>query len=135
MWKKKWTVHKNNPRMYSLQQNKKAVLTTTAYFSVYSRKVAWTIIALRLPLFTRNGVSGIKQKSDFLDEICPKRVFSVQSRKSEQHHWILHIRISLGTKFQLKVTILIFWTKFSRKVCFRSKTGRVNTTIEFCIFE
>ena len=26
----------------------------------------------------------------------------------------MHIRISLGTKFQLKLTILIFWTKFAQ---------------------
>ena len=26
-------------------------------------------------------------------------------------HWILHIRISLGSKFQLKLIILTFWTK------------------------
>ena len=50
-----------------------------------------------------------------LDQICQKRVFLVSSRKSEYYHWILYIRISLGTKFQLKVTILIFWTKFAQK--------------------
>ena len=30
-------------------------------------------------------------------------------------HWALHIWIILGTKFQLKLTILIFWTKFLKK--------------------
>ena len=35
--------------------------------------------------------------------------------KSEHHHEILRIRISLGTKFQLKLTILIFLTKFVQK--------------------
>ena len=34
----------------------------------------------------------------------------------------MHSWISLGTKFQLKLTILIFWSKFARKGCFRSKT-------------
>ena len=42
---------------------------------------------------------------------------------------MLHIRISLGTKFQLKLTILISWTKFTQKGCFRSKQ-KVNTTIK-----
>ena len=37
-----------------------------------------------------------------------KTVFAVKSRKSEHHYSILHIRISLGTKFQPKLTILIF---------------------------
>ena len=38
------------------------------------------------------------------------------------------IRISVGTKFQLKLIILTFWTKFSQKKA-------LNTTVEFCIFE
>ena len=32
----------------------------------------------------------------------------VENGKSEQHHWILHIRISLGTKFQPKLKTFIF---------------------------
>ena len=28
----------------------------------------------------------------------------------------------MGTKFQLRLTILIFWAKFAQKGCFRSKT-------------
>ena len=65
----------------------------------------------------------------------PKKVSPVQNRKSEQRHWILHIRISLFTKFQLKLTILIFWTKFVQKGYFQSKTEKVNITIKFCIFK
>ena len=38
-----------------------------------------------------------------------------QNRKSEHHHWIPLIQISLGTKFQLKLTILIFWPDLSKK--------------------
>ena len=59
------------------------------------------------------------------------------------------IQINLGTKSQLKLAILTFWTKFSqkgipdwkqKKICpqnryFRSKTVKVNITIEFYIFE
>ena len=48
--------------------------------------------------------------------------------KNEHHHWIVHIRISLGTTFQLKLAIESFWTKFTQKGCFPSKT--VKTTIE-----
>ena len=62
-------------------------------------------------------------------------VNEVQNRKSEHHYSILDIRINLGTKFQLKLTVLICWTKFAPKGCFRSKIENVNTTIEFCIFE
>ena len=57
-----------------------------------------------------------------LDQICPKRVFPIKSRKSEHHYGILDIRISLGTKLQLKLNILTFWTKFAQKGYFRSKT-------------
>ena len=50
-----------------------------------------------------------------------KRVFLVENRKNECHHWILHIWISLGTKFQLKLAILIFWTRFAKKVYLQPK--------------
>ena len=40
-----------------------------------------------------------------------------------------------GAKFQLKLTNLMFWAKFSRKECFQSKTQKLKTTIEFSIFE
>ena len=38
-----------------------------------------------------------------MDQICPKLVIPVKNGKSEHYHSILHIRISLGTKFQLSV--------------------------------
>ena len=42
--------------------------------------------------------------------------------KVKNHHWILHIQISTYTKFQLKLTILIFLTKFTKfKSVSRSK--------------
>ena len=39
----------------------------------------------------------------------------VKDRKSEHHHGILHIWISPGTKLQLKLIILSFWTRFTQK--------------------
>ena len=62
-------------------------------------------------------------------------MFSTKSRKSELHCWILRIRITLITKFQLKPTILIFGAKFAQKGYFRSKTEKVNSTIEFYLFK
>ena len=59
----------------------------------------------------------------------------MKSRKSKHHHRILQIRISLATKFQLKLIILSFWTKFAQKECFQSKKKKVSSIIEFCIFE
>ena len=52
----------------------------------------------------------------------------------QKKHWILCIWISLSTIFQLRLRILIFWTKFGQKGNFRCKTEKVNTTMEFCIF-
>ena len=51
-----------------------------------------------------------------------------KNRKSDHHHLIQHIQISLATKFQLKMTILIFLTKFVQKGFFWSKIEKVNTT-------
>ena len=48
---------------------------------------------------------------DFSGEICPKNIFPVQNSKSEYHHRIQHIRISLVAKFHLKQRNLIFVTK------------------------
>ena len=51
-----------------------------------------------------------------------KKLFPVENRKNEHHHKILHIFISLGTKFQLKLIILSFWIKFTQKRYFQLKT-------------
>ena len=109
-----------------------------------------------------------KENLKFWDQICLKRVFPVKNGKSHHHHWFLHKQIRLGAEFQLKLTIFIFWAKFTQKrsinieFCmfelvkvlnfswnwrfwffgpnlpkkgFPSKTEKVNTTIEFYIFE
>ena len=47
-----------------------------------------------------------------------QKCISSQKRKSEHHHSILHIRISLGTKFQFKLIIFIFWTIFAQNRVF-----------------
>ena len=45
----------------------------------------------------------------------------------------MRIRITLGTEFQFKLTISIFWTNFAEKESFQSKTDKLNITIKFCI--
>ena len=65
-------------------------------------------------------VSHSTDNTDNLDQICPKK--SISGRK--QHHWILHIQISLGIKFHLKLTIVTIWTKFAQKGHFWSKTKK-----------
>ena len=48
--------------MHSPQQNKKAFLQQLPISKSLLRKVAGTVIALFLPLFTKKGVSSLKQK-------------------------------------------------------------------------
>ena len=43
--------------------------------------------------------------------------------------------ISLGTKFQLKLKILFFWTKFAQKGYFWSKIEKASITTELSIFK
>ena len=58
-------------------------------------------------------------------------MFPIQNRKSEHHHWILHIWINLGTKIHPKQTILISRNKFVQKRC----SKEMNAIIKFYIFE
>ena len=62
-------------------------------------------------------VSASTENSDFMDQISSKKEFQLQ------------------LKFQLKLTILTFPIKFAQKRYFQSKTERVNTSIEFSIFD
>ena len=48
--------------------------------------------------------------------------------------WEMYYRKSI-IKVQLKLTNLIFWTKFTQKGYFGSKTGKEIISIEFCIFK
>ena len=79
-------------------------------------------------------ISSWTDNSYFLDQICPKNIFPIKSTKSKRHQWTLLIEISLGTKFQFKLTFLVFWTKFAQKEYFWSKNKKVNGNIELCIF-
>ena len=73
----------------------------------------------------------------FLEQISKKKYTSSRKHKKNEHHyWILHIRISVSDNFQLKLTSAIFLTTFAKKGSyFQSKTDKLDTTIEFCIFE
>ena len=71
----------------------------------------------------------------FFDQICPTRVLPVSNKPTKNYHRILHIRIKLCIRFQLKLIILDFWTKFPEKGYFQSKADTMNATIDFFIFE
>ena len=70
---------------------------------------------------------------DFLNKTSKNRSKTESVKTSIKFY--LAIRNSLGTKFQLKLTILNFCAKLTQKGDFRSKTEKMKTTIEFYIFE
>ena len=53
---------------------------------------------------------------DFFDKTCKE-----MSKTEENYRQILHIRNSLGIKFQVKLTILNYWTKLTQKGYFQFK--------------
>ena len=59
-----------------------------------------------------------------MDQICPKKAFPLEIRKSVHHHWIPHTRLSLRTKFHFKQTILKFGAKFAQKRHFLPTNGK-----------
>ena len=65
----------------------------------------------------------------------PKKCFPSRTQKVKTTIESHHTGINLGSEFQLKLTVVIFWTIFEQKVCFPSKIEKVKTTIEFCIFK
>ena len=60
-----------------------------------------------------------------------RKYFRLKTEKSE----LLNCILNLGIKFQLKLTTLICWTRFAQKGYFQLKMEKLNTIIEFCIFE
>ena len=56
-----------------------------------------------------------------------KKVYLVQNRKNELHHWTYHIWINLRTKSHLKQTI-VFWTKLVQKWHFYPKQKKWTTS-------
>ena len=59
-----------------------------------------------------------------MDQICIKSVFPIKNRKNKHHHWILHIWISLGTKFQLKTDHFDFLDQICPKRVFPVKNKK-----------
>ena len=66
-------------------------------------------VLVKVPNFSLNWQAWIYGPN------LPKKGALNQNKKSEQRHCILHIRISGCPKFQIKLTILIFWTKNIRE--------------------
>ena len=81
-------------------------------------------------------ISASTNNFNFWDKFPKKGIPPVKNTKKWTSLLNLHIWIGLSTNFQLKLTIAIFWAKFAKKItCFQSKTDKIDTTIEFCVFE
>ena len=109
------------------------IFAQKGYYLYKTEKLNTTIEFCIFKLFLAPNFS-LNWKFWFFGPHLTKKGISNHKQKSEHHHWILHIWISLSTKFQVKLTVLIFWNKFALKGYFQSKTEEVNITIEFCIF-
>ena len=139
---------KINPRTHKPQQNKKLCWCICQFQSLCSGNVAGTIIMFRFPSFIKKGCFQYKTENvnttiefcifelvlvpnfslnwqfSFFGPNLPKKRVSGLKQKSEQRHWILHTRVSLGTKFQPKLTILIFFNQICPKKEFLVENGK-----------
>ena len=72
---------------------------------------------------------------DILKQFSQRRILPNKNRKNDHHHWILHIRISLGIKFYYEQPILQFGINFVQNKCLWSKPENANIISKFCIFK
>ena len=73
---------------------------------------------------------------EFLDQIKPKDgISNLKKKKNENHHQILNVQISLGSKHQLQQTILIYWNNFPKQEYFEMETEKMSITTEFFIYK
>ena len=95
-----------------------------------------------LPDLPRKSFSGLKQKKwrpHIFYIILHTQTSLVQNFSSnwkiEHHHEILHISISLGIKFQLKLIVLSFLTKFiQKKGIFRRRQNKQSKDYKRLLF-
>ena len=57
-----------------------------------------------------------------MDQIFPEKVFQVKTRKSEHHHWIVHIQISLQSVTKTIETHYILMKKSKKMLDFIKDT-------------
>ena len=82
----------------------------------------------------RNQLSSLTDSFVFFwNQICSKRAFLNQNRKSGYHFRIQHIRINIDAKLHLKQTIFNSWTKFAQKEYLPYNKGQKNFENKFSI--
>ena len=96
-----------NQKGYFQTKRKKVNMDILRALNAFNKFFIFKLFSV--PNFTLNSF-------EFWDQVFPKRVFLVQNRKSSHNNWILHIWVRLGSKFQVKLITLIFWTKFVQKL-------------------
>ena len=115
-----WVLYQINPkRVFPILKRKKWKSPSN---SIYSNK-------------SRFQVSASANNFDFLKQVSKTTILPNENRKNKHHQWIFHIRISLGIKFYFGQKVFNFGTKFAQNKYIRSKTDKVNITIEFCMSE
>ena len=94
----------------------KQIFPQKGYFRSKTEQVNITIVLI---IFELAEVPNCNLNGQFwfFGPIWPKRVFPVKNGKSERHHWILHIQISLSNEFCFKQTVLNCGTNFAQKRC------------------
>ena len=112
--------------MSKIAKKQRENFTSNQYFQwnlLNSKYILQKIVAskFRLKLTTLTFWTKVSQKRAFLIENkknckywkrgpnLPKNGVSIRKQRTEQHHWVQHIRISLGTKFYLQLITLIFF--------------------------
>ena len=101
------------------------LLIITLRFPCDGRKISSTIKKCQNIMKMTVGIKFQLNLPTFIfgPNLCRKGV-SCGKEKFENHPWSIHIQISVGTKFQLKWTILIFLTKFCLKRIFLIRNGK-----------
>ena len=118
-------------------------MTIVSFWTKYAGKGCFSSEAKKVKATIEFGISKLNlvpnfrrtDNVDFFSSNLQNILFLIEKRDSEQCHWIFNIRVSLETKFLLKLSIMHFWTKFAQKECFRCKTEKVNATLGFRIFQ
>ena len=100
---------------FSLNKQLRTRFALNWYFETKTNKINCTVGFCIFELVQVPNFSLNEKNFDFLDQISPERLFPVESGKKEHRHGILHIQISLGTKFYFKLTILIFGLNLLKK--------------------
>ena len=85
--------------------------------------------------YTIYPISAEFDNFHFLEQTCPKRVFPAEHQCKEYRHWVLDIRINLGSKFFPEQTNFNFWIKYAQKRYLGPKPKKMNIPIEYCILE